>query len=89
MLQPRHSSFAVEIGYATPDTIGPMLQKAQTKARALVLEAGIPVPSMMEFILAKAAANAKAIATPGQWRDGSSCRRCRTRRQGRERREEG
>lgn len=54
-------SFAVEIGYTTPVTIGPMLQKAQTKARALVLEAAIPVPSMMEFILAKAAANAKAI----------------------------
>ena len=54
-------SFAVEIGYTTPITIGPMLQKAQTKARALVLEAAIPVPSMMEFILAKAAANAKAI----------------------------
>jgi large subunit ribosomal protein L10 len=54
-------SFAVEIGYTTSVTIGPMLQKAQTKARALVLEAAIPVPSMMEFILAKAAANAKAI----------------------------
>lgn len=54
-------SFAVEIGYTTPVTIGPMLQKAQTKARALVLEAAIPVPSMMEFILAKAAANAKSI----------------------------
>jgi len=54
-------SFAVEIGYTTPVTIGPMLQKAQTKARALVLEAAIPVPSMMDFILAKAAANAKAI----------------------------
>ena len=57
----RALSFAVEIGYTTPVTIGPMLQKAQTKARALVLEAAIPVPSMMEFILAKAAANAKAI----------------------------
>ncbi len=54
-------SFAVEIGYATPKTIGPMLQKAQTKARALVLEAGIPVPGMMEMLLAKAAANAKAL----------------------------
>jgi large subunit ribosomal protein L10 len=54
-------SFAIEIGYVTPETIGPMLQKAQTKARALVLEGGIPVPSMMEFVLAKAAANAKAI----------------------------
>lgn len=55
-------SFAVEIGYTTPVTIGPMLQKAQTKARALVLEAAIPVPSMMEFILAKAASQAKAVA---------------------------
>jgi large subunit ribosomal protein L10 len=55
-------SFAVEIGYATPKTVGPMLQKAQTKARALVLEAGIPVPSMMQMVLAKAAANARAIA---------------------------
>jgi large subunit ribosomal protein L10 len=54
-------SFAVEIGYTTSVTIGPMLQKAQTGARALVMEAAIPVPSMMEFILAKAAANAKAI----------------------------
>jgi len=54
--------FAVEIGYATPKTVGPMLQKAQTKARALVLDAGIPVPSMMEMLLAKAAANAKALA---------------------------
>jgi large subunit ribosomal protein L10 len=54
--------FAVEIGYATPKTVGPMLQKAQTKARALVLEAGIPVPSMMKMILAKAAANARAVA---------------------------
>lgn len=55
--------FAVEIGYATSKTVGPMLQKAQTKARALVLEAGIPVPSMMEMVLAKAAANAKALAS--------------------------
>ncbi|MDQ1262390.1 MAG: large subunit ribosomal protein [Euryarchaeota archaeon] len=54
--------FAVEIGYATPKTVGPMLQKAQTRARALVLEAGLPVPSMMEMLLAKAAANAKALA---------------------------
>ena len=54
--------FAVEIGYATQKTVGPMLQKAQTRARALVLEAGIPVPSMMEMVLARAAANARAIA---------------------------
>ena len=55
-------SFAVEIGYPTSATIGPMLQKAQTKARALVLDSGMIVPSMMEFILAKAAADARAIA---------------------------
>ena len=56
-------SFAVEIGYATPSTIGPMLQKAQTRARALVLETGMPVPGMMEMLLAKAAANACAVAS--------------------------
>jgi len=55
--------FAVEIGYATQSTVGPMLQKAQTRARALVLEAGIPVPGMMEMLLAKAAANAKSLAS--------------------------
>jgi large subunit ribosomal protein L10 len=56
-------SFAVEIGYATPSTIGPMLQKAQTRAVALVLDAGIPVPGKMELVLAKAVANAKALAS--------------------------
>ena len=56
-------AFAVEIGYATPETIGPMLQRAQTRARALVLDTGLPVPSMMEMVLAKAAANAKALAS--------------------------
>ena len=56
-------SFAVEIGYPTPATIGPMLQRAQTKARALVLDAGMVVPSMIEFILARAAADASAIAS--------------------------
>ncbi len=55
-------SFAVEVGYATPETVGPMLQRAQTKARALVAEAGIPVPGMMNIVLAKAVANAQAIA---------------------------
>jgi large subunit ribosomal protein L10 len=65
-------SFAVEIGYATQVTIGPMLQKAQEKARALVLDAGIPVPGMMEFILAKAAANARAIANIGSGKTASS-----------------
>jgi large subunit ribosomal protein L10 len=52
---------AVEVGYATPQTVGPILQKAQIKARALVAEAGIPVPGMMNIVLAKAVANAKAL----------------------------
>jgi len=56
-------SFAVEVGYATPETIGPILQRAQAKARGLVAEVGIPVPGMMELVLSKAAANAKAIAS--------------------------
>jgi len=55
-------SFAVEVGYATPETVGPILQRAQIKARALVAEAGIPVPGMMNIVLAKAVANAQAIA---------------------------
>jgi len=53
---------AVEIGYATPSTVGPMLARAQRRASALVLEAGIPVPAMMEMLLAKAAANARALS---------------------------
>lgn len=57
----RAFSFAVEIGYITPDTIGPILQRAQAKARNLVAETGIPVPGMMDIVLAKAVANAKAI----------------------------
>ena len=84
-------SFAVKIGYATPQTIGPMLQKAQTEARALVLDAGLPVPGMMEMLLAKAAANAKAVGSPGQWRSSSDSCPCRgpSEGRGRERREKG
>ena len=53
---------AVEIGYATPSTVGPMLARAQRRAHALVLETGMPVPGMMEMLLAKAAANARALS---------------------------
>jgi large subunit ribosomal protein L10 len=55
--------FAVKVGYATPETIAPILQLASAKARSLVAEAGILVPGMMEIVLAKAAANALAIAS--------------------------
>jgi len=54
-------SFAVEVGYVTPDTISPILQKAQARARALVMEAAIPEPGMIDLVLSKAAANAQAI----------------------------
>jgi large subunit ribosomal protein L10 len=54
--------FAVKVGYATPETVAPILQLASVKARSLVAEAGIPVPGMMELVLARAAANALAIA---------------------------
>jgi large subunit ribosomal protein L10 len=55
--------FAVKVGYATPETIVPILQLASVKARGLVAEAGIPVPGMMDLVLARAAANAQAIAS--------------------------
>ncbi len=52
---------ALEIGYATPTTISPLLQRAASKARNLVLECAIPVPSMMEALLARAAADASVL----------------------------
>jgi len=52
---------ALEIGYATPTTIRPLLQRAASKARNLVLECAIPVPSMMEALLARAAADASLL----------------------------
>ena len=56
-------NFATEIGYATPETISAILQKAFARAKSLVAEGGIPVPAMMEIVLSRAAANAQAIAS--------------------------
>jgi large subunit ribosomal protein L10 len=56
-------NFATEIGYATPETISAILQKAFARAKSLVAEGGIPVPGMMEIVLSRAAANAQAIAS--------------------------
>jgi large subunit ribosomal protein L10 len=58
----RAFNFAVEIGYATPQTIAPMLQKASIRAKNLVAEAAIPVPGMMEIVISRAAANAKMLS---------------------------
>jgi large subunit ribosomal protein L10 len=56
-------NFATEIGYATPETINAILQKAFVGARSLVAEGGIPVPGMMDVVLSRAAANAQALAS--------------------------
>jgi large subunit ribosomal protein L10 len=58
----RAFNFAIEVGYATPETITTLLQKAQANARNLVAEESIPEPSMMEIVLSRAAAKAQAIA---------------------------
>jgi large subunit ribosomal protein L10 len=54
--------FALEIGYVTPQTIGPMLQRAQFRARGLVAEGALPVPKMMDIVLSRAVAKAHALA---------------------------
>jgi large subunit ribosomal protein L10 len=54
-------NLAIEVGYATSQTVIPMLQIAQAKATSLVTELGIPVPGMMEFVLAKAVVDAQII----------------------------
>jgi large subunit ribosomal protein L10 len=54
---------AVEIGYATAQTVGPMLQRASMKAKALVATAALPIPGSMDIVICKAAANAAAIAS--------------------------
>ncbi len=54
--------FATEIGYPTQATIGPLLQRASSRARALVVECAIPIPGMIEVLLIKAAADASALA---------------------------
>jgi Ribosomal protein L10 len=54
--------FATEIGYPTQATIGPLLQRASSRARALAVECAIPIPGVIEALLIKAAADASALA---------------------------
>jgi len=54
--------FATEIGYATPETIEPIIEIAASKARNLAVECAIPVPSMMDALLGKAVAQASVLA---------------------------
>ncbi len=52
-------NLAVQIGYATPDTIIPIIQKAYSQASSLVIQAGIIIKDFINEILA--IANVKAI----------------------------
>jgi large subunit ribosomal protein L10 len=58
----RAFGLAVEVGYATPETVGLLLQRAQARARSLVAEAGLAVPGAVDLVLFRAVANARAIA---------------------------
>ncbi|MEM0445713.1 MAG: 50S ribosomal protein L10 [Nitrososphaerota archaeon] len=64
MLSDAHSlslALAAEIGYATPETIVPILVKAHFSARALSLAAGYPIPENVSELLARAASQAAAL----------------------------
>ena len=54
-------ALALKIGWATPDTIRPLLQKAQREAIALALESGYPTKETIALLLAKAAAQAATL----------------------------
>lgn len=54
--------FAVEIGYPTPATIVPLLERANSNALNLIVECGIPVPGMVDRLLLKAKASADVLA---------------------------
>lgn len=55
-------SLAVDIGYATKDTVENLLSNAQRNAVSISLSAGIFVPELIEMLLAKASASAQALS---------------------------
>jgi len=55
-------ALALEIGYASKDTISALLSKAQKGAVSISLSAGIFVPDLIEMLLAKASASAQVLA---------------------------
>ncbi|RMD58349.1 50S ribosomal protein L10 [Candidatus Woesearchaeota archaeon] len=59
-------NLAVEISYATKDTIETLLGKASRQARALGIEAGITSPDLIQDVLAKAQREAQALANQTQ-----------------------
>lgn len=55
-------ALAAEAGYVTPETVRPMLAKAQQHARSLAAEAGYVTPDTADFVLPRADARAQAVA---------------------------
>jgi large subunit ribosomal protein L10 len=55
-------ALAVEIGYATKDTVENLLSNAQRNAVSISLSAGIFVPELIEMLLAKASASAQVLS---------------------------
>ncbi|HYM40132.1 MAG TPA: 50S ribosomal protein L10 [Thermoplasmata archaeon] len=55
-------ALALEIGYATKETVPLMLAKAAQQALALSVESGFPTKESVKFLLARAQAQANALA---------------------------
>ena len=55
-------ALATEVGYMTPETVKPLLSKAQQQARSLAAEAGYVTPETADFVLPRANAKAQAVA---------------------------
>ncbi len=55
-------NLAMFVGYATKETIRPLLSSAYRKAIALSVESGFPTPESVKFLLAKAQAQALALS---------------------------
>jgi large subunit ribosomal protein L10 len=55
-------ALATEAGYATPETIKPMLAKAHQHAKSLAAESGYLTPETADFVLPRAQSKAQAVA---------------------------
>jgi large subunit ribosomal protein L10 len=56
-------ALASEAGYMTPETVKPLIAKAQQQARSLATEAGYLTPETADFVLPRANAKAQAVAS--------------------------
>jgi large subunit ribosomal protein L10 len=55
-------TLATEAGYATPETVKPMLAKAHQHAKSLAAESGYLTPETADFVLPRAQSKAQAVA---------------------------